>query len=65
MNLIDRVKNIIANPNKEWNVIATEPADAGKIVMGYVLPLTALAAILCSYCIYRRNCFCVFNCSYY
>lgn len=45
MNLIDRVKNIITNPNKEWDVIATEPPDAGKIITGYVLPLTALAAI--------------------
>ena len=45
MNLIDRVKNIISNPNKEWNVIATEQPDAGKIITGYVLPLAGLAAI--------------------
>jgi hypothetical protein len=45
MNLIDRVKNIIASPNKEWDVIAVEQPDASKIVTGYVLPLTALAAI--------------------
>jgi len=45
MNLIDRVKNIITNPNKEWNVIATEQPDTGKIITGYVLPLVALAAI--------------------
>jgi len=45
MNLIDRVKNIITSPNKEWDVIAAEQPDAAKIVTGYVLPLTALAAI--------------------
>jgi hypothetical protein len=45
MNLIDRVKNIIASPNKEWDVIAAEQPDTSKIVTGYVLPLTALAAI--------------------
>jgi hypothetical protein len=45
MNLIDRVKNIIVNPNKEWGVIATEQPDAGKIITGYVLPLVGLAAI--------------------
>ena len=45
MNLIDRVKNIITNPNKEWTVIAAEPADSGKIITGYVLPLAGLAAI--------------------
>ena len=45
MNLIDRVKNIIVTPNKEWDVITTEQPDAGKIITGYVLPLAGLAAI--------------------
>lgn len=45
MNLIDRVKNIITNPNREWNVIATEQPDPGKIITAYVLPLAGLAAI--------------------
>ncbi len=45
MNLFDRVKNIITSPNREWDVIATEQPDAGKIVTGYVLPLAGLAAI--------------------
>ena len=45
MNLFDRVKNIITNPNKEWDVIATEQPDTGKIITGYVLPLAGLAAI--------------------
>jgi len=45
MTLIDRVKNIIVTPNKEWDVITTEQPDAGKIITGYVLPLAGLAAI--------------------
>ena len=45
MNLIDRVKNIIADPKKEWDVISVEPADSGKTITGYVLPLAGLAAI--------------------
>ena len=45
MTLIDRVKNIITNPNKEWDVISTEQPDAGKIITGYVLPLAGMAAI--------------------
>ena len=45
MNLFDRAKNIITNPNREWDVIASEQPDAGKIVTGYVLPLAGLAAI--------------------
>ena len=45
MNLIDRVKNIIISPVKEWNVISTETPDTGKIITGYVLPLAGAAAL--------------------
>ncbi|MFV0606878.1 MAG: Yip1 family protein [Niabella sp.] len=45
MNIIDRVKNIIITPAKEWDVIAQETPDSGKIVTGYVLPLAGLAAV--------------------
>jgi hypothetical protein len=44
MNLVERVKNIITNPKKEWSVIATEQPDTGKIITGYVLPLAGLSA---------------------
>ena len=45
MNLFERAKNIIVSPNKEWDVIASETPDTGKIITGYVLPLAGLAAI--------------------
>ncbi len=45
MNLIERVKNIIISPDKEWDVIAAEQPDTGKIIMGYVLPLAGAAAL--------------------
>ncbi len=45
MNLIERAKNIIVSPAKEWNVILTEQPDTGKIVTGYVLPLAGAAAL--------------------
>src|SRR6185436_2115664 len=45
MNLIERVKNIIISPAKEWNVISTETPDTGKIITGYVLPLAGAAAL--------------------
>jgi len=45
MNLIERVKNIISSPAKEWDVIATEQPDTGKIITGYVLPLAGAAAL--------------------
>lgn len=44
-NLINRAKNIIIQPDKEWNVIAFESANTNKIIIGYVFPLAALAAI--------------------
>lgn len=45
MSIIDRAKNIIVAPAKEWDVISQETPDTGKIITGYVLPLAAVAAI--------------------
>jgi hypothetical protein len=45
MNLIDRVKNIIVAPNKEWEVISNEPPNTSSIITGYVLPLCGAAAV--------------------
>ncbi len=45
MNLIERAKNIIISPAKEWDVIAAEQPDTGKIITGYVLPLAGAAAV--------------------
>lgn len=46
--LVDRVKNILLTPKAEWARIGPEPADVGKLYIGYALPLLALAAI-CSF----------------
>lgn len=43
-NLIERAKNIILTPQAEWDRIAGEQADVGKLYIGYVLPLAAVAA---------------------
>jgi hypothetical protein len=45
MNLIDRAKNMFVTPKTEWDVIAAEAMPPKQIVMGYVLPLAAIAAI--------------------
>ena len=45
MSLIDRVKNMITSPAQEWDVIASEQPDTGKIITGYVLPLAGAAAL--------------------
>lgn len=45
MNLIDRVKNIIVSPAKEWDVINGEQPNTSGIITGYVLPLAGAAAV--------------------
>lgn len=44
MNLIERAKNIIINPKKEWEIINSEEANIPGILTGYVFPLAGAAA---------------------
>ena len=43
--LINRVKGIIVNPTKEWEIIRTENIDKNKIIKEYALPLIILITI--------------------
>ncbi len=45
MNLIERVKNILITPKTEWDVINGETATPQSLLMGYVLPLSLVAAV--------------------
>ena len=45
MNAIDRAKNIIISPVKEWDVIALETPNTGQIISSYVLLLAGAAAV--------------------
>ena len=45
MNLVDRVKKIIVSPKTEWDVIAAETTSTQQLIVGYVLPLAAVAAV--------------------
>lgn len=45
MNLIERAKNILLSPNKEWDVINGEQPNTPAIITGYVLPLAGAAAV--------------------
>jgi hypothetical protein len=45
MSIVDRAKNICLTPNTEWPVIAAEPASAGSLITGYVVPLAAIGAV--------------------
>src|SRR5207237_9528176 len=42
---VEAVKNIILTPKTEWDGIAAEPTQPKDLVITYVLPLAALAAI--------------------
>lgn len=45
MNLIERAKNIIISPAKEWDVVSSEQPNTSGIMTGYVLPLAGAAAV--------------------
>jgi uncharacterized membrane-anchored protein YitT (DUF2179 family) len=45
MNLIERAKNILITPQKEWDVINGETPNTPGIITGYVLPLAGAAAV--------------------
>lgn len=47
-NIVDRVKNILITPKTEWDVIEAETTPTQQLIVGYVLPLAAIAA-LCAY----------------
>ena len=44
MNIIERIKNILVNPKKEWDVIAAEEGSLQSVLMTYVLPLSLIGA---------------------
>lgn len=44
MNIIERVKNILTGPKKEWDVIATENSSLSSVLTTYVLPLSLIGA---------------------
>ncbi|HEX4332568.1 MAG TPA: Yip1 family protein [Usitatibacter sp.] len=46
MNLVERAKNILLTPKTEWVVIEAEPTLPKDLVLNYVLPLAAFAAVM-------------------
>jgi hypothetical protein len=44
--ILNRVKNILLTPKTEWSTIATEPTSISHLYIGYVVPLTAWAALV-------------------
>lgn len=43
--IFQRIKNMLLTPKNEWNVIASEPADIGKILINYFIPLLLIPTI--------------------
>jgi hypothetical protein len=45
MNIVERAKNILLSPATEWDKVAAETTTPKEVVITYVIPLAALAAI--------------------
>jgi Yip1-like protein len=46
MNLVERAKNILLTPKTEWAVIEAETTPPKDLILQYVLPLAAFAAVM-------------------
>ena len=46
MNLVTRAAGICSRPRREWQTIAAEPTPPASVVLRYLLPIAALAAII-------------------
>ncbi len=45
MNLVDRAKNMIIAPKKEWDVVVAEEPNIQQIIVSYVVPLALISAL--------------------
>ena len=45
MNLVERVKRLLLQPQEEWQVIDTEPVDIAALYKGYIAPLAAIGPV--------------------
>lgn len=45
MKLVDRAKNVLLTPRTEWDAIAADATPTQQLIVGYVLPLAAVAAV--------------------
>lgn len=45
MALVDRVRNMVVNPEREWPVVAQERTDPAQLVTGYLAPLAIVSAV--------------------
>lgn len=43
--LVDKIKALLLQPRAEWDRIAAESTDIGKLYLGYLLPITVIVAL--------------------
>lgn len=43
--IVDRARDILIIPKKEWDLVDKEPANVGSILAGYVLPMLSIGAL--------------------
>jgi|AntDeeMinimDraft_5_1070356.scaffolds.fasta_scaffold14045_1 hypothetical protein len=53
--IADRVKGILLEPRKEWEKIRTEQTSNKELILYYVLPFVALAALISLLAIWSNN----------
>ena len=45
MNIVERVKKILLEPKKEWEVISRETTNPSELYKGYIMPLAAIGPV--------------------
>jgi hypothetical protein len=45
MEILNRIKNILVAPKKEWAIVESENEPHGKVFVSYLLPLALIPAI--------------------
>lgn len=53
--IFSRVKGILLEPNKEWEIIQTEQTSNKELILYYVLPFAALAALISFFAIWLNT----------
>src|SRR5665647_2589207 len=45
MNIVERVKKILLEPKKEWEIISRETANTSELYKSYIIPLAAIGPV--------------------
>ena len=45
MNIVERVKKILLEPKKEWEIISRETTNTSELYKSYIMPLAAIGPV--------------------